>query len=533
MVTATSFSWPQFKYGWLPEYFGNGSTRSFNLRSGQWVAINPRLAHVSNDTYLAHTSTSAGLSHLISNTGDLDTMIDISKRAGMDAGGFIIAQLGWNAIGWLSRTTPAPWTTEAINREVDAHLTPLNGKLTFFLDQIGEKLSTLHDENLYSGNGFGLGTWNASEQQKAWAKKVAEIVQASPRNGRFYGGYDGHLPNLGFRDEVPNALVSNEAAFNFAKITTPFGNDFYSDEGYKNRHGSIKIYQTGATNMHQFVVGMLLSLWVDRMARAHIRDVKGFDRRVAVVAFSGYMETLSDPPPAKQKSWSVRYSRTFPGGGTVARSTFPQWSYPLQLFLYTTALLWDFDLYSWESEERFGNKPEIIDPDYGKYTENGVVKGALEISSGANYDPGPAPTVRRYQADPNTKVTYPLNPQGGQDIVPISAELATWLKEWVGNWNTNFSPHQVKPTGSTQFGNYTSVTNVNTYVWERFNANNKQGEAICMTGTNGSNRRWVLFCDVSLKPGQIEQVRVDLGSNQTFEFTAFGQNCHAFQITIS
>ncbi len=537
MATATSFSFPNFKYGFLPEYFKDDSPpqnntppsprRSFSLRPGQWVAIVPRLANVENIFYEA-----GGLSHLISNTGDLDTSIDVSKRAGMDSGEFVINPLEWNAIGWNGRTSPAVWTEISINNEVNSHLSPLGGKLSFFVDQIGEKLSTLYDANLGQSNGFGIAEWNESSQQRDWAKAVAAIVQDPMRAGRFYGGYDGHLNlRLGLytgrvATGIAAALANPEAAYNFVTSTnataengsqySAFRNDFYSATAkmYEHRHGCIKIYQTGDTNMHRFVSGSLMDFYIDRLARRHIREVlsPAYNRRCAVIAFSGYMETLDS-----NKRWSVRYTRTEPGRGTVARTTFPQWSYSLQLFLYTVALLWDFDLYSWESEERFGDDSTVIDRFYGTYIEDGVRKGIPpEISANDTFTQ--ATTVRRYS--PNQAVSYPLNPQGGQDIVPVAAELATWLKEWVGNWDTEFAAHRV-------IGDPVFTTLGSTYLADRFD----RREGICLLGTDRAYRRWVLFCDTALQPGQTEVVEVNLGGFDTFTFTAYGQTCHAFRIS--
>ena len=406
MATSTPFFFPNFRYGFLPEYFENGNTqRRINLRPGQWVAINPALAPVQNSAY-----TSRGITHLINNTGGgLDASINVAQRAGMDNGEFVSDALGWQ------HTT---WSDTAIQNQVNSHVQDRQGKLAFYLDQLGENLATLYERN---GSFLSISTWNGSSQQRAWAAAMgAKVAQYQ---GRFYGGYDGHLPNLAFADGIVDGLKNNANAYDLAKRISPFGNDFYSQSAYTYRHGCIKIYQTGTTDMHRFVVGMLMTLQLDRMARRHLET----DRRVAVAAFSGYMETLTSVPP---KEWTVAYRRELNQGVTVTRTTHPQWSYSLQLFLYTVALLWDFDLYSWESEERYGTNPDVVQRNYNQT----VVAGAGVT---ATY-PQDATTVNLQTAG---AASYPLNPQGGQDIVPVAAELATWLQEWVGNWDAVFAAH--------------------------------------------------------------------------------------------
>ena len=64
-----------------------------------------------------------------------------------------------------------------------------------------------------------------------------------------------------------------------------------------------------------------------------------------------------------------------------------------------------------------------------------------------------------------------------------------------------------------------------TYLAVRFSG--RQG--ICLVGSNGGYRRWVLFCDTALQPGQTEQVQVNIDGVNTFTFTAYGQTCHAFR----
>lgn len=473
MPTTTIYLYPDISYGWLPEFLEKGYT--FSLRPGQWMAQVPFMADQSAAFY-----NNKGIM-MMQNVGQVDTSVPFSGRAVLDSGAFLLDAMGTPNVN--------SWSQSAMNTHIDARIDSGLG-MAFYVDQFGEWLG--------NHGGPSVDQWNPKPQQQYWAQRLTSKLE--PLGGRFYGGYDGHMDlaarfSAGNTSAVRTALGSPSAALSFAPSGSPFGNDFYSAGAYAWRHGNIKIYHVGdSTTTPRWLAAKLAGLEIDLLARQAL----GTSRRVAAIAFCGYSETLG------AENFSVKYRSYVPDTqGYWERSTFPMWSHNMQFFLYFYCLVKDFDLFCWESEERYGRNPNII-------PANGF-GGGTYVGSGS---PTRASVV---YTTTGAATAYPPNPKGCNDLALTAANMYAWCHQGT-HYNGAWASH------SSNGGAFTSVAS--TYVLDRYEA----GQGYALVGGSGSYR-WVVYCNPHQAAGTSETVTVNYGGG-TITFDAFGGVTYPFRVAL-
>ena len=512
-----TYSPPHISYGWLPEFDNSG--RTITLRSNQWLAILPRMADRTNGHYLG-----VGITHLIQNTGQIDTSVDRSKRAVMNQADFLTKALDPNGVGNYNF---ASWTETQINNAIDAYYSEPNHQTAFVIDQIAEWLT----------NHFNYTAWNESTASRLFGTRMQ--IALTNFGGRFYGGYDGHLdagralyglrtarPNEFGMEDLRGILNWNSTTANgyplqeAINLLSPVRNDFYINDAHTYRHGAIKIYAKGDPNIFQMTMGFVLSMEVDRK----VRQKKNISKRVAVIAFPGYNEDVS------AEHWSVRYRRVVntPSGGkgTITRRTFPMWSYSIQIGVYFLALAMDFDLYCWESEERFGSNPDVIaipgaaSDSYGKDKDNNATveyAGASDVVT--------APPIRSFTTG---AVMYPANPQGCMDLPLIAADMYSFITDYVKSFDGHWVRHQVVSAGIINQP-YTVLND--DYLVDRY-IGEKQAHGMAMVFKNGSKAA-LFYQNFYLAAHQTETVQVELQvSGPYYTFEAYGGRPYCFRFDL-
>ncbi len=497
---------PKVSYGWLPEY--NDLGQKIILRQGQWLAMLPRMADRTNAHYF-----SVGITHLIQNVGQIETSVDRTKRAVMHSFSFVPQAL--NSVNYADEM--GAWTEANINAAIDAHYNDVNNQTAFVIDQIAEWLTD---------HGGATG-WNGTIASERFGRRMQIALERNGLGGRFYGGYDGHMdagraiyglevakPDGNFKfftiENLRNILNWSEPINGFTleesiNLLSAFGNDFYSGNAHIYRHGAIKIYGKGDPNIYQMTMGFVLSLEVDRK----IREKKNISRRVVVIPFSGYNEDVSE------EHWSVRYQRSVRtpsgGSGTVTRTTFPMWSYSLQIGIYFLALAMDFDLYSWESEERFGRDPDVI-AKYGS-DPNAYGKDKYNISTVEYTGASGVLTAQPANSFTANAVMYPANPQGCLDLPLVAADMYTFVNQY-GGFNGQWASHRViKSNGATPY----TVLKAD-YLVDRYQSK----EGLAMVFVSG-NKAAIFYQNMYLPAYELEVVEVKLQPNgPTHQFDVYG-----------
>lgn len=533
------YKFPPVTYGWIPEYPELG--RRIKLRPGQSLAWVGRMADIPDQIYLD----GVGVTHLIQNPG-----LDIEASAGANQRAVIVNEEELlNKLKQYSTTDILSWATpdakSTINNHVDEEFSNPPRKSGFVIDEAYEKLG-------YVGVASELqSAWNESVANETYGRALQAKLTSLNINGKFYGGYDGHMSgdritlNInGFSIDAGRKLLKWEPSITLnppgqpsvtlppveiVKRLTPFGNTFYSKSAYLFRHGAIKIYGKGEPDIFKMSMGFLIGLEIDRIARLKLE----INRRVAVAAFPGYNETLksTDPDDTRKdyRVWSVKYARTFslPGGQTkVVRTTFPMWSYSIQIGLYFLTFAMDFDFYSWESGERFGRNETVVPITQGP---NAYQSTQLTTQGQAPTQAGPR---RAGEAPTNSAVMYAANPQGCMDLPLVAADMYTFINQFAG-FNGEWARHRVKKAGDSVFSNYTVVAP--DYLIDRYEAGATNNPTLVSPGMAmrfvEDNKRGLFYINMHLAAGQSEFVEVDLGG-VTHQFQAYGGVPYCFRRTL-
>jgi len=527
------YNMPPVLYGWPPQYAELG--RRIKLRPGQSFAQIGRMADVPDEIYLS----GIGITHLIQNPGQsVEATASPAKRAVMINGEGLIDQLK----AYYSTTDIKEWekadakaTTEGF---VDEEFNIPARKSGFVLDEVFEKLG-------YKGvSGELQAKWNESEANETFSRALQLKVTSIDSNGKYYGGYDGHLAGdritvginglsieagrkiLKWEEPItlypPNGVSIQVTPEDAVKRLTPFQNTFYSKSAHVYRHGSIKIYGKGEADIFKMAMGFLLGFEIDRIARQQLNIPK----RVAVVAFPGYNETLRDTDPnntrADYEIWAVRYARTFTvagGTGVVVRPTFPMWSYSIQIGLYFLAFAMDFDFYSWEAAERFGRNETVVPITEGQNAYEGVTYNGSPTTH--------AQSIVAGEYAPDRNVMYPANPQGCMDLPLVAADMYTFINQYAG-FEGEWTRHRVRNESDGTFGAFTQFKP--DYLIDRYEAVTNPSlisPGIAMRFVQ-ENRRGLFYINMHLPAGKWEYVEVDLGGVY-HQFRAYGGVPYCFR----
>lgn len=447
---------PALGYGWLPESMGAGGPltgRPVLLRPGQWLGGVPRLAAIPDEAYLQVYT------HLIQNQGADNGGLPISRQAAMPSCHFLRdANPGKPILAWNQNECVAAVDNLFANR---------HGGWAFLVSQLHEAYLALEP----------WGVPSASAQARWIFERMQQRLD--PVGGRLYGGYHGHSLNRYNRDSSPRpdelraALADPNASLAMCLRLANQDDPFYREEAWRYRHGCLNVYHEGSDNMHQFVGENVVMMQLDRQAR----QAAGTDRRVALIAFSGYTD---------QNNYSVSYTRPVADGQAQANG-YPLWTSAAQIGLYFAALADDFDFYSWEFEVRYGTDPNVL------------LDGQVYTGSG---QPGRGYASVYY--NPDGPVAYPPNPQGGQDLVFVAADMLSRAGAWAGFGNQP-TRHRVGT------GNWLETPGG--YLMDRY----QSGDGYCRLGARGSYR-WLWYLNTALGADQFETVEADLlGGKLTFE----------------
>ncbi|KAB7730132.1 hypothetical protein F5984_13190 [Rudanella paleaurantiibacter] len=497
---------PALLWGYITSYVDFGEP--FTLQPGQDMCLIYRRADRTNAAHKAK-----GITLNYQNAGSPDVTVNWDERATIDAGGGLFAAMGGDPvvpIPWSAGGVNYPgWTKQALDSQLGGMFsTPRAKRIT---TEIVERLS--HDTDGQQGGavwgtfiengqvktkGMGIGEWNASPQAGWMSERIAQLVRGWGGGAEYYGEYAGHL-NLGpllFNDTGQLRAALTGSALQVARNNPLFGDGYYSRSFYLHRSGCVKGYDAGDQDKNRATLLALLNFEVDSKAKAQA----GITHRHMAIFFPGYQETLGET------KYSVTYTYQTSDGGTVTRPTFPQYSYPMQIFVMVYALSLGYHLFAWESAERFGSNPDNV-----------IAEGQV----GMQYSGPPRTRYPSVQFYTEAAVGFPANPQSGYDLPLLAGHMYSKCREKTGD-ELSWGAHSTNWHGSTAVNGVVPAD----YLVDRLQ---NTGQGLFLLGRLVNERSYVYLS--MLPPGQRETVTLNLVGG-THTFVARGGRIYSGYLTV-
>lgn len=457
-MRATKVFTPKAPSGRLSTFVTN---RSFQLPPGKTLAYTP----VMNFTDQAHLN--AGITHVNYNTGIDLTNVGVAGRKGM----FIENPAFLK--DYVAGAKPASAMTEGECRAA----------VNYWLNQGGHRSLSLLTHATNEGYG-SLEPWvtEPGSQQMGWINQ--EFAAQLPAGGVFAGSYDGHVYLIGPTDDFVPSSVDNllrskmnnpQAAYEFLKTATGFGNRFFTHDECMWRDGIINTYWAGYKDAHKRLCMFLIAFHLDRLARQY----KGTNYSTMSFCLIGKCEF---------DGFQQKYRHTV-ADGVFEANTFPQYGDPIHTVLGYINAQEAKHVYCWEDTSRYGTNPNVISDDYttelGDVLRRYVGPGNPQRMAVPNlHNPGGAP--------------YPHVDMGSHDAYLEGVKAYCTGYALTGSTEAFWARHR-----KTSGGNYCSTGPA--YLIDRY----VQREPLCYVRRSG-NLREVFLIDFANPPGTYHEWEVDV-----------------------
>ncbi|WP_128544090.1 hypothetical protein [Larkinella soli] len=437
---------PKLKYGQNTEYVRTQPGLT-GFPDNRFIVITPR-EDIPNETYI-----NKGIDGLILNGGVNPVDTPFANRSVCMGNGWIKDRaqsvLGGKHIGDFTETECRQAVQNYLN----------NGRSGGYKYLTGQ---------MYEAYG-GAEAWRliAGSNQDRWIySEIQNVIGA--QGGLCFGDYDGHMLLMRFDDySNPNMHRSSwgnpAQSLITAKSATPFNNCFFTsaNPAWQYRHGLINTYNHWPLNPRNFVFSHIAGFHFDAQAKIAV----GTNRKTCAFGWAS---------EAQFTDYLQKFQYKLPlTGGYYESWHFANYSFALKVMIdFLSYLMLDGGVINWQSENRYGNNPEVI-------PSNGVQDGRQHRYYGSG---NPVRGVNQSAYDPSKTYAFPVRPIGFEDAQWIAADWYAQAVAWAGQAYT----HPRQTVGSS------SIEVTPTYLLDA----HLDGKWLSFMGGQG-NRRWVFTLNLA------------------------------------
>lgn len=206
----------------------------------------------------------------------------------------------------------------------------------------------------------------AVPNQYIWLDRAWQ--QALGPNKIYAGDYDGigttsNKIAAGEIESFRSAYQSKEGAYNYMKTHTPFGNPFFTNDAYKDRHGLVKTYWDGFSDPRIRITGIT----TDLIFANDSLDYLGSNRVIVSFPFPGVTEFRNRQQFYKRRT----------GGDDALTYFFCQIDATINTIIGAISMIHTKVMYMWQDTIRPGLNPNLVNADVNSY--NGSTPKANKV----------------------------------------------------------------------------------------------------------------------------------------------------------